>query len=514
MYEDYFGLHQRPFTPAPQICRYFPAETIEQARLAAARCLDRAEGVAILIGPSGTGKTLLCQMLRSRLGADSSVVTLCCGRLTSIESLYQTILFQLGRPYRGVSENELRLDLVDYLTDCAVGERRLILLVDEAHTLSLKLLEEIRMLTNVATDSGEPHVRVLLAGGPLLEERFAHPKLESFSQRITTRCYLEAFTQAETRQYIHAQIDAVGGDGPKLFTTKATKAVFQATDGIPRLVNQVCDHALLLGAQEGKKRIDEREVEIAWADLQQLPTPWNDEPVDSASVVEFGSLDNSPYCKSAPSGSRTISHKNTTTDDLLADLTAASASLEAQPSEQVNQKPSEGISKTPEKVSDAIDSLDLLLDVDVDVDVEEEETVESILADLFPERESKIFREETEPERAIKLEIEKTSTSDGSLVSRVGDPFDERFESEEVVHQPLGVHVGRSPIVVPVNSPMLSYTPHAPQATEAAVLLGVNPHVPPSMRDKLTLFSPEEGDSVDVTVNRHLSRIFASLRRA
>jgi type II secretory pathway predicted ATPase ExeA len=158
-------------------------------------------------------------MLRERLVADSSVVTLSCGRLTSLESLYQTILFELGRPYRGMSENELRLDLINYLTDTAIGEHRLALLVDEAHTLSLKLLEEIRMMMNIATNSGEPHVRVLLVGSPLLEERFTHPKLEAFSQRITTRCYLE-LRQAETRQYIHAQIDAVGGDGPKLFTTK------------------------------------------------------------------------------------------------------------------------------------------------------------------------------------------------------------------------------------------------------------------------------------------------------
>ncbi|MGD9127652.1 MAG: AAA family ATPase, partial [Planctomycetia bacterium] len=278
MYEDFFDLRQRPFTPAPQIERYFPAETIEHARGIVSRCLSRAEGVAVVVGPSGTGKTLLCQMLRAGLETNSNVVTLCCGRLSSIESLYQTILFELGRSYRGARENELRLDLIDYLTDRTDGQRRLVLLVDEAHTLSLKLLEEIRMMTNVASAAGEPHVRVLLTGGPLLEERFTHPKLEAFSQRITARCYLEPFRQEETRQYIHAQIDAVGGNGSKLFSTKATKAVFQATDGIPRLINQVCDHALLLAAGQGKTHISDREVEIAWADLQQLPTPWNDEP--------------------------------------------------------------------------------------------------------------------------------------------------------------------------------------------------------------------------------------------
>lgn len=525
MYEEFFALRQRPFTPAPQVSRYFPAETIELARGTVARCLDRSEGVALVVGPSGTGKTLLCQMLRARLDADSSVVMLCCGRLTSLESLYQTILFQLGRPYRGMSENELRLDLVNYLTDVAIGEQRLILLIDEAHTLSLKLLDEIRMLTNAASHLGEPHVRVLLSGSPLLEERFTHPKLEPFSQRITTRCYLESFRQEETRQYIHAQIDAVGGDGTKLFTTKATKAVFQATDGNPRLINQLCDHALLFGAQEGKTRIDEREVEIAWADLQQLPTPWNDEPVDSASVIEFGTLDDAPCGASISSSSKskTISHKNTTTDDLLADLTVSSS----EPSEV--GFPEEDFSK-----EDCLE--EQLPEPTVSLDPQEvEETIETILADLLQDP-------QPEPE---KEKIEIISVASKPSLDSAGNPFSEEFESEEEVVQPLGVDVGRSPMVVPVDSPLLTYTPrevgseemlmtsgidplesveiaiesefHSESTLEGAVLVELGyPHAPPSMREKLTLFSPDakDDDDTDVTVNRRLSRIFAALRRA
>ena len=503
MYEDFFGLRQRPFTPAPQVNRYFPAETIEQARVTVARCLDRAEGVAVVVGPSGTGKTLLCQMLRQRLIADSSVVMLSCGRLTSLESLYQTILFNLERPYRGMSENELRLDLINYLTDSAVGEQRLILLVDEAHTLSLKLLEELRMMMNIATDAGEPHIRVLLTGGPLLEERFTHPKLEPLSQRITTRCYLESFRQAETRQYIHAQIDAVGGDGPKLFTTKAAKAVFNATDGIPRLVNQVCDHALLLAAQQGKRQIDDREVEIAWADLQQLPTPWNDEVVESAQVIEFGTFDDSPTAMNSTSSSKRISHQNTTTDDLLADLTASSEVFD----EKAEDK---GVAEPLAEEVCLLDSTEI------------EETVESILSDLIQDSEPEpVVHELSVIQETVVTEKVSTSASSKTFSARAEDPFCEEFESEEVVVQPLA---GRSPMVVPVDSPILTYTPATPEPPMAfssellmegsLVDVGYS-HAPPSVRDKLTLFSPDgkENETI-ITVEQHISRIFATLRRA
>ena len=148
----------------------------------------------------------------------------------------------------------------------------LLLLVDEAHTLSWRLLEEIRMLTNLVRD-GQPRVRVVLAGGSLLEERFASPRMSSFSQRLAARCYLESLDSVETGQYVRAQIESVGGD-PRLFTDDALRSVYRATDGIPRLINQVCDHALILASLGDRTSITSDAIEEAWSDLQQLPPPW------------------------------------------------------------------------------------------------------------------------------------------------------------------------------------------------------------------------------------------------
>jgi len=293
MYDIYFGFDKRPFASAPQIDQYFPGTAIEAARLTLTRCIERCEGVGMVVGPSGTGKSLLCLMLADQFRDAFKVALLSSGRLSTRRNLLQVILYELGRPYRKMDEGELRLALIDYLTadeDCPQG---MVLLVDEAHTLPLRLLDEIRMLTNIARD-GQPRVRLVLAGSSLLEERFASPKLDSFNQRLVARCYLESFNRDETQQYIHAQIETAGGSPEKVFAAEACQSVYQATDGVPRLINQVCDHAMLLAYVNGWRRLEAAHIEEAWADLQQLPTPWNGESQDAdaaESVIEFGRLD-------------------------------------------------------------------------------------------------------------------------------------------------------------------------------------------------------------------------------
>ena len=101
-------------------------------------------------------------------------------------------------------------------------------------------------------------MRLVLAGGPQFEERLASPKLESFNQRVAARCYLEALDRAQTIDYVRHQIREAGGSPDRLFTAEALAAVYQATDGIPRLVNQVCDHALLLACAGGVKQLARR----------------------------------------------------------------------------------------------------------------------------------------------------------------------------------------------------------------------------------------------------------------
>ncbi len=297
MYEEFFGMKQRPFCAAPRSELYFPSRVIEPARQTIERTIERAEGSALVVGPAGTGKTMLCRLMAERFRSRFDVAFLSNGRLPSRRALLQAILFELGMPYRKLDEGELRLSLLDRLQPNASGSEGLLLIVDEAHLLPLRLMEEVRLITDFMR-GGKPRVRLVLAGSAALEERLTAPRLNSLQQRITARCYLEALDRSETMNFIRHQISAAGGDPAQVFTEAGLEAAFRAGDGIPRLVNQICDHALVMACAGEVKPVDARGIEEAWSDLQQLPTPWSEAPgysdpraVTEDTVVEFGLLD-------------------------------------------------------------------------------------------------------------------------------------------------------------------------------------------------------------------------------
>ena len=295
MYESFFRFTSRPFVAAPLVSSYFASDACELARQTLTRTIDRAEGPGLIIGPTGVGKTLLCRVLAARFQQTFQVAMLSSTRILTRKSLLQNILFELKLPYRNMEEGELRLALLDHLQpneDCPNG---ILLIVDEAHSLSLRLLDEVRLITNLVRD-GQPRVRLVLAGSSKLEEKFASPKLESFNQRVAARCYLEPFGRDNTADYVLTRLAAAGGHPDAIFDDGALRAVYQATDGIPRLINQVCDHALVMAFAGGRRQIDAAGIEEAWADLQQLPGPWNDTgPVESTeTTIEFGELDAEP----------------------------------------------------------------------------------------------------------------------------------------------------------------------------------------------------------------------------
>ncbi len=242
---------------------------------------------------------MLCQVIAEQFEQQMQVAVLANGRLGSPRALYQAILFELNLAYREMDENELRLSLIDFLSNDEQCPGGVLLIIDEAHLLPLRLLEEVRMLTNVV-DDGKPRVRLIIAGGPVLEERLNSPKLESFNQRIAARCYLDSFNREQTSAYIQEQLSTAGAPNKELFNGEALKAVYDATDGIPRLVNQLCDHALVMAAVGRHRAVDGAIVQEAWSDLQQLPTPWVepeakaqpvlDSDLAGGEVVEFGAL--------------------------------------------------------------------------------------------------------------------------------------------------------------------------------------------------------------------------------
>lgn len=288
----------RPFAAQPQVARYFPAASMEDARRRLARSIERGDGPGVAIGGAGIGKSLLLQVLAAQYREKFDVVLLACAQLCTRRALLQAIHFELGLDYRRRDEGELRLSLLDTLLSGDEHTEGLLLLVDEAQALPTHLLEELRLLTNLSR-GGVPRVRLVMAGLPSLEEKLASSELQAFSQRLTSRCYLTPLTRAETSQYIRAQLAAAQVDADRLFASAALDAVFTATDGIPRLVNQVCDRALVMADARRLEKIDASTIQAAWADLQQLPGGWETSPsaettATQASVIEFGALSEQP----------------------------------------------------------------------------------------------------------------------------------------------------------------------------------------------------------------------------
>jgi type II secretory pathway predicted ATPase ExeA len=206
---------------------------IEEARQRLVRAIERGDGPGLVVGASGTGKTLLLEVLAARFCNQFDVAMLFSAQLCTRRALLQAILFELELPYRYHDEGELRLTLLDYLLRSERCPNGILLLVDEAPSLPVRLLEEIRLMSNLVRD-GQPRVRVVLAGGPPIEELLARGELETFQQRIGMRCYLGPLSQNETSQYVRGHLAAVEMNADATFDSAALDAIFEATDGIPR----------------------------------------------------------------------------------------------------------------------------------------------------------------------------------------------------------------------------------------------------------------------------------------
>lgn len=312
MYEQVFHFKSRPFTSTPYVKHYSSHEAIHSSLQAVRMCIDRASGPAMVIGGTGTGKSLLLAMLEEQYHHQFKVVNLSCARLDSRHSLLQSILFELEVPATGASENELRFSLIDFLKPSERCPNGLLLLIDEAHTLTRDLLDEVRLITNFVRD-GQPRVRLVMVGNQTLEENMADSKLESFNQRIAARCYLGNMNREDTARYVVEHIDRVGGNGSTMFDQESLREISNVTDGCPRLVNQVCDHALILAATRGETMITDDTVREAWSVVQAIPglyTPKGAESGESSSqmleqdsdwtVLEFGSLDDEVTSETEP----------------------------------------------------------------------------------------------------------------------------------------------------------------------------------------------------------------------
>jgi type II secretory pathway predicted ATPase ExeA len=245
-----------------------------------------------VIGPPGTGKSLLSGLLQERYRATHEVVTLGETPLQDSDAFLRRVLRQLGVELTSILSDDLQLAVLDRVSNHGSQSNGVLLVIDEAQSLSADVLETIRTVTNIM-HRGEPRVFAVLCGGVKLDEKLVESSMEAFRQRVSTRCYLHPMNGEETRHYVSETIRTCGADPDETITAEAIAAAHHACSGVPRLLNQLLTQAIDCAEEADQSLIDERVIDVAWAQLQQLPSPMVEEPkiqIEST-VVEFGELD-------------------------------------------------------------------------------------------------------------------------------------------------------------------------------------------------------------------------------
>ncbi len=245
MYEAYYGLTEKPFNLTPDPRFLFLSEKHKDAFAHLFYGIKNRSGFIMVSGEVGTGKTTLCRSLIGQLDTDTELAFI-FNPCLSPEELLRKINEEFGIPSRAQSVKDLIDELNEYLLERAVQGKNCVLIIDEAQNLATNVLEQIRLLSNLETET-QKLLQIILVGQPELAHHLQLPELRQLNQRITARYHLKPLNQEETLQYIAYRLRVAGGRGKIHFTRAAVRAVFRFSKGTPRVINAVCDRALLIG---------------------------------------------------------------------------------------------------------------------------------------------------------------------------------------------------------------------------------------------------------------------------
>jgi len=271
MYLNFYGLKLKPFNPTPDPKFLYLTSSHREALAQILYGVQEGKGFIVLTGEVGTGKTTLIQTLLRRLDEKTEVAFIFNSKLP-FDALVEYMLRDFGITDNLSSQSQRLFALNGFLIERRRAGQNTLLIIDEAQNLDPPALEQVRLLSNFETPT-DKLLQIFLSGQPELQAKLDLPELRQLKQRIALRSVIRPLTADETCDYVQHRLRIAGARTDNIFTDAALVRISRYARGIPRLVNIVCDHSMLFGYAEQKRRIDAETVDQVVAYLEQGERP-------------------------------------------------------------------------------------------------------------------------------------------------------------------------------------------------------------------------------------------------
>jgi general secretion pathway protein A len=268
MYNAFFGFHEKPFKLVPNPDYLYLSKSHEDALAHLAYAVDQGDGFVVVVGEVGTGKTTLCRNFLERLDDETESAYLFNPRLDSTQ-LMSSICNEFGII---ISRTQDIKELLDKLNAYLIAQHRLnrkvVLLIDEAQGLSVESLDMVRLISNLETTRSKL-LQIILVGQPELEEKLGSHELRQLAQRISLNCQLRPLTASETHGYIQHRVSVASVHPTEIFSSGACRRVYEFSEGVPRLINIICDRALLAAYSQNNPKVDSALMQTIASELSR-----------------------------------------------------------------------------------------------------------------------------------------------------------------------------------------------------------------------------------------------------
>ena len=271
MYKAFFGFAENPFNMSPDPSFLFRSVQHEEALANLIYGVQSRKGFVVLTGEVGTGKTTMLECLRDFLSSQQITYASLFNSRLNVQQFFEMIAYDFGLRCTRTSKTEVLFALNEMIIERANLGRTTVLIVDEAHNLDWDVLEEIRLLGNLENRRGKM-LQILLAGQPELDRKLEAPDFRQLKQRIALRCVLQPFQPDETLEYVQSRLSRAGLKEQTIFTPEILREIHYRTQGIPRVINAMCDNLLLTAFALETKAVTAAMIDEVSADMRlQLP---------------------------------------------------------------------------------------------------------------------------------------------------------------------------------------------------------------------------------------------------